>query len=75
RATIWQPLAEALEKVRRDYLTTVSQTTNPNDARTRLQNQTSLALRDAFEGLLVALEPEEIIEGLLTRVDELLATA
>ncbi len=75
RRALWEPLTADLEKARRDFLAFVGRGAQFNEAQARLSGQLGLALRGAFAAVLARLEPEELIDGLLERVDELLAVA
>ncbi len=75
RPAIWEPLSAALEKARRDFVAGLGRSSNINEVRARLTNQLGLALQDAFLAVLELAEPGELLEGLLERVDELLAIA
>jgi preprotein translocase subunit SecA len=72
---LWQPLAEKLETARRDYIANVGQGTKVAEAQNRLQNQLGQALGDSMVQILTRLEPYEIIEAMLARVDQLLNVA
>jgi preprotein translocase subunit SecA len=75
QADLWDELREALEAARREFTAGVGKGTKLADAHNRLQNRMGVALRRAYEVPLADLEIEQIVEALLVRVDDLLATA
>jgi preprotein translocase subunit SecA len=72
---LWEPFVDELEKARREFLAGLAGGTRLNEAQALLQSHLSVAMNTAFEVVLAELEPDELAEAVLQRVDELLDVA
>ncbi len=74
-AAIWEDTEAGLAQAARDLVVSLGKGVRPNEAQSQFYGQINTVLGEAFQAIMVQLQPEELIEVLLERVDELLAVA
>jgi preprotein translocase subunit SecA len=72
---IWTPLHDSLEQAFRDQLTNISKGTRSADVQAQFYGQLNEALGTAFRALVIEVEPDDLVETLMARVDTLLEVA
>jgi preprotein translocase subunit SecA len=76
KSVIWEPLEAELDKALRDFIARTGQGDKPAEVQAAFYRQLDQALGTAFRDIMREVEtPQELLDALLDRVDELLATA